>query len=209
MVMAGIRRTHGTAPRRMMALTTGDLRQIVGALPDTTQGLRDRALLLIGFAGAFRRSELVGLDIGESARGGTGLVEIGEEGARITLRRSKTDQEGQGIVKGITRHRELCPVTALQQWLARAGIASGPIFRAVHKGGRVAATRLTDRSVADIVKKAVAQAALAAGFSEAQARAKAGQVAGHSLRAGFATSAAAADVTGEISPVMWVGRALR
>jgi hypothetical protein len=70
-------------------------------------------------------------------------------------------------------------------------------FRAVHKGGRVAATRLTDRSVADIVKKAVWQAAVAAGFSEVQARAKAGQVAGHSLRAGFATSAAAADVTGE------------
>jgi site-specific recombinase XerD len=80
MVMAGIRRTHGTAPRRMVTLTTGDLRHIVGALPDTTQGLRDRALLLIGFAGAFRRSELVGLDIGEPAPGGTGLVEIGEEG---------------------------------------------------------------------------------------------------------------------------------
>ena len=196
-LMAGIRRTHGTAERRMAAITTGELRRIVSALPESNQGVRDRALLLVGFAGALRRSELVGLDIGVRSPDCNGFVEIGEEGARVTLDRSKTDQEGAGILKGIPRGGSPCPVAAAEAWLALAGIEAGPIFRPIDKGGRIGAGRLTDRSVADIVKRAVKRAALAGGHSEADADAKASRVAGHSLRAGFATSAAAANVTGE------------
>jgi integrase len=196
-VMAGIRRTHGTAPRQVAAITLEDLRRIVAALPDNQQGARDRALLLVGFGGALRRAELVGLDIGERASDGTGSVELGPEGARITLHISKTDQEGKGLLKGVPRGGEPCPVRALERWLELSGITEGPIFRPVNKGGQVLPQRLTDRSVADIVKRAVRGAALAAGMTASQAETRAAQVAGHSLRAGFATSAAAANVTGE------------
>ncbi|MFM9940583.1 MAG: tyrosine-type recombinase/integrase [Hyphomicrobiaceae bacterium] len=196
-LMAGIRRTHGTAERRMAAITTAELRRIVVALPDTLQGVRDRALLLVGFAAALRRSELVGLDIGERATDGSGLVVIGEEGARVTLFKSKTDQEGGGFIKGIVRGTAPCPVAALEAWLTASGIEHGAIFRPIDKASRVGASRLTDRSIADIVKRVSRRAVLAAGGSEAEAAARASAVAGHSLRAGFATSAAAASVTGE------------
>ena len=133
---------------------------------------RDRALLLIGFAGAFRRSELVALNLED--------IEETAEGLRVTIRRSKTDQEGHGHVIAIPRGVIACPVTALKAWLEAAGITQGPVFRPVAKGGRIQATRLTDRSVADIVKAHAQRAGLDPKL-----------FAGHSLRSGFLTSAAA------------------
>ena len=196
-MLSGIRRTHGTAPRQVSALTLDLLVQIDEALPRSTAGVRDRALLLLGFAGAFRRSELVGLNVGVRTPGCTGLVRFGAEGVQVNLLRSKTDQEAVGILKGIVRGGPVCAVGALEEWLQVAGIIEGPIFRSVGKGGSVRARRLTDRSVPDIVKRSVKRAAIVAGLSDRDADHASQQFAGHSLRAGFATSAAAAGITGE------------
>jgi integrase len=196
-VLAGIRRTHGAAPRQVSALTLDLLVQIDAALPRSPAGVRDRALLLLGFAGALRRSELVGLNVGRCTPGCTGLVRFCAEGMQVNLFRSKTDQEAVGIVKGIVRGGPACAVGALEQWLEVAAINEGPIFRSVDKGGRVGARRLTDRSVPDIVKRSVKCAAIAAGLSDRDAEHASQHFAGHSLRAGFATSAAAAGITGE------------
>ena len=196
-VLSGIRRTHGTAPRQVSALTLDLLVQIDAALPRSIAGVRDRALLLLGFAGALRRSELVGLNVGVCTPGCTGLVRFGAEGVEVNLLRSKTDQEAVGMVKGIVRGGPVCAVAALEEWLQVAGISEGPIFRCVDKGGSVGARRLTDRSVPDIVKRSVKCAAIVAGLSERDADHASRKFAGHSLRAGFATSAAAAGVTGE------------
>ena len=134
--------------------------------------IRDRALLLIGFAGAFRRSELVALNADD--------IEETPEGLRVTIRRSKTDQEGHGHVIAIPRGMIACPVAALKAWLEAAGITEGAVFLPIAKGGRIRPTRLTDRSVADIVKAHARRAGL-----------DPKQFAGHSLRSGFLTSAAA------------------
>lgn len=194
-LLAGIRRTHGTAERRMDAIMTEELCGIVDALPSTLAGARDRALLLVGFAGAMRRSELVGLDIGQRSSGALGLVELEHAGARIILDRGKTDQEGHGFTKGLLRGTSPCPVAALEHWLGLAGITTGPIFRPITKEDRIGSSRLTDRSVADIIKRSVRRGVMARGGSQAEAYARARRVAGHSLRAGFTTSAVAADVT--------------
>ncbi|MBX6396347.1 MAG: site-specific integrase [Alicyclobacillaceae bacterium] len=176
-VWAGIRRTKGTAPAQKAAIRVEDLRRMVEALSDTIQGLRDRALLLVGFAGAFRRSELVSLDVEDVEQVSQGLI--------IRIRRSKTDQEGQGRIVGIPYgSREItCPVRSYQAWLQASGIASGAIFRPIDRHGNVQASRLSDRAVAMIVKRAAA----AAGLDPTR-------YSGHSLRAGLATAAAAAGV---------------
>lgn len=196
-VHAGIRRVRAIPPKRVAAITAEELRELVVALPETVQGVRDRALLMIGFAGALRRSELVGLDVLPRWQDATGIVEIESKGVRLQLLRSKTDQEGHGLVKGITRGRDPCPVEALEEWLAMSGIAEGAIFRPITKSGEIRQRRLTDRSVADIVKRAVRVAAIQRGSSVEQADERADKVSGHSLRAGFATSAARANISGE------------
>jgi len=145
-----------------------------GTLPDTPGGARDRALLLLGFHGAFRRSELVALNVDD--------VEISREGAAVMVRRSKTDQQGKGRVIEIYRDGRdgLCPVLALETWLAH-GLRAGPIFRAVDRLQRIRPGRLSDKDVARVVKRT----AEAAGLDPRR-------YAGHSLRAGLATSAARA-----------------
>jgi integrase len=147
---------------------------MVATLPETRGGARDRALLLVGFAGAFRRSELVGLTVADAA--------FSSEGLTITLRRSKTDQEGQGRKVGLPygSTAATCPVRALQAWLDAAAVTAGPLFRSVDRHGNVGGA-LGDRDVARIVKRV----AEAAGIDPAN-------VAGHSLRAGLATTAAKA-----------------
>ena len=174
-VWAGIRRVHGSAQEGKAPALAADMRAMVGALPPGLGGVRDRALLLLGFAGAFRRSELVGLDAGDVAPTREGLV--------VTLRRSKTDQAGEGRRVGIPagQHAATCPAQALKAWTTMAGIAEGPLFRPVDRRGVVGPGRLSDRAVALVVKRA----ALAAGLDP-------DRYAGHSLRAGLATSAAAA-----------------
>ena len=174
---AGIRRQIGVAQHGKAPARTEDIKMMLAILPDTLQGLRDRALLLIGFAGAMRRSELVALDIRD--------ITESSEGLRVVIRRSKTDQEGAGILKGIPvgRHPETCPVRSLNAWLVVAGITSGAVFRKVDRHGRFGSTRLTAQSVALVVKKV----ATAVGLDP-------DRYSGHSLRAGLATSAAAAGV---------------
>lgn len=131
------------------------------------------ALLLLGFAGAFRRSSWWGLTVAD-------LVEV-EGGYRVLIRRSKTDQEGAGQEIAIPAGGKLRPVEAIRTWLAVAGIADGPVFRPVAKGGRVLPQALTDRSVANIVKAYAERAGLDPDL-----------FLGHSLRARFLTSAAEA-----------------
>jgi integrase len=174
-VRRGIRRELGTAPREAAPLLTPELRRALAALPATLHGARDRALLLLGWAGAFRRSALVALDVAD-------LV-VGTEGLAVTLRRDKTDQEGRGrtIAIPFSSSTEVCPVRSVRAWLDAAGVSEGAVFRAVNRHGHVGAARLSDRAVALVVQRAAASIGL-----------DAATFAGHSLRAGFATSAARA-----------------
>lgn len=176
-VWAGIRRVHGVAQQGKAPAVTADIKAMVACLPGSLLGLRDRSLLLVGFAGAFRRSELVSLTRAD--------IQFTSDGLTIHLRRSKTDQEGQGRAVGIPygSHRETCPVRALQAWLEVSGITEGPLFRAINRHSQIQAGSLSDKAVALIVKRW----AEAAGLDPAQ-------FAGHSLRAGLATSAAQAGV---------------
>jgi site-specific recombinase XerD len=174
-VMRGLRRAKGRAQQHAEALTTPLLRRAVETCADRLIDLRDRALILIGFAGAFRRSELVALDLDD--------VAVVPEGLRVTIRRSKGDQEGEGQVIAIGRTGSAtCPVIAYQTWVAAAGIIQGNAFRSVDRHGRLG-ERLSTRAVAKIVQRRVDLAGLDARVFS-----------GHSLRAGFATSAAAAGV---------------
>ncbi len=175
LVMAGIRRTKGTAQNGKTPILVDDLRRMLAGLPENLLGVRDRVLLLIGFCGAFRRSELVALDAVD--------VAITREGLVVTIRRSKTDQEAEGRKIGIpyASHLETCPVRSLQDWLEKSGIIEGPLFRPIDRFGKMASIRLSAASVADIVKRYAAAVGL-----------NAAQFAGHSLRSGLATSAAAA-----------------
>ena len=177
-VMRGIRRTKGAAAAAKEPAVTAVLRAMVEGLPVGPIGARDRALLLLGFAGAFRRSELVGLDVADLRETGDGLI--------ITLRASKTDQAGEGAKKGIpygsTPHT--CPVRAVRAWKELAGLTEGPLFRPINRHGQVRPRRLSGHAVATIVKRAAKGAGLDPGpFS------------GHSLRAGLATAAAQAGVS--------------
>jgi site-specific recombinase XerD len=170
--MRGIRRSLGASPSKKTPATAERIVAMAPLASGRLAALRDRALLLVGFAGAFRRSELVALNVED--------IEETAEGLRIAIRRSKTDQEGQGHVIAIPRGVIACPVAALRAWLEAAGITEGPVFRPIAKGGRIHAARLTDRSVADIVKAHARRAGLDPKL-----------FAGHSLRSGFLTSAAA------------------
>ncbi len=171
----GIRRRLGMAPHQKAALSTVQLRAMLAGLPDRLIGTRDRALLLLGFAGAFRRSELAGLDVDD-------LV-FCPEGLRVTLRRSKTDQEGIGRTVGIPFSADptMCPVRAVRAWTDAARLTAGPLFREVSRYGQLGQGRLANRVVGSVVKRAAA----AVGLDPAK-------LAGHSLRAGYATSAAQA-----------------
>ena len=176
-IMKGIRRTLGTAQTGKSPVKVEHLRTITAGLdPDRLLDVRDRALMLIGFAGAFRRSELVGLDIED--------LEFNENGLVVHLRRSKTDPEGQGRKVGIPYGSTpaTCPVRAVEAWIRVLPSADGPLFRAVDRHGRIHPSRLTSQSVALVVKKLIAKAGIP------------GDYAGHSLRAGLATAAAAAGV---------------
>jgi integrase len=171
--MKGIRRTLGTAPVQKTAALTDDIRAMVGATDDGLIGARDRALILLGFAGAFRRSELVALDVAD--------CEFSKDGLTVTLRRSKTDQEGQGRRVGVPygSNPATCPVRTVQALKTELGIEDGALFRAINRHGQVQSGRLSGIDVARIVKKLAERAGL-----------DASKYAGHSLRAGHATTAA-------------------
>jgi integrase len=173
--LKGIKRTMGTAAVQKAPTLTDDIRAMVDATDAGTIGARDRALMLLGFAGAFRRSELVSLDAEDCA--------FGKDGLTVTLRRSKTDQQGTGRKIGIPygANPGTCPVRTIQAWLEQAGVSAGPLFRSINRHGKVQPGRLAGIDVARVVKKLVDRAGL-----------DAAKYAGHSLRAGHATSAAIA-----------------
>jgi site-specific recombinase XerD len=176
-VLQGIKREKGTAPAAKTAAVTTIIRAMVDTVGDDLKGTRDRALILLGFAGAFRRSELIALTVAD--------VQCTSDGLVVKLQRSKTDQERAGESKGIPYGSTpaTCPVRALRAWLDAAGIVEGPIFRPIDRWGRIQPRPLSGHAVAEVVKQLAARA----GYDEAA-------FSGHSLRAGLATAAAAAGV---------------
>lgn len=173
-VWHGIRREHGEAQEQAKPLLPDALRRLVKA-GNGLAGARDRALLLLGFAGALRRAELVGLDVAD-------VRDVAGDGLVITVRRSKTDQLGKGREVGIPygSDRMVCPVRALRAWLELAEISEGAIFRGA-RGGRLTPHRLDGRDVSRIVQRAAKRA-----------RVKPDGYSGHSLRAGLVTAASKA-----------------
>jgi len=173
-LMSGIRRSIGTAPQQKAAILLDELEHMINELSKDLRGTRDKAILLLGYAGAFRRSELVMLDVEN--------IRFTNREMIITLPHSKTDQESQGIKKHIPvlqEHPATCPVRAVRAWLRIAHISSGPVFRAIDQWSHVRDRRMSDRSIALIVKHAAEMAGL-----------EPRQFAGHSLRSGFVTQAA-------------------
>ena len=177
--LMGIKRLKGTIQKGKKPLLINDLKIIIDVInqenePDIKK-LRDKALLTIGFSGGFRRNEIVSLDAED--------VEFVFEGVKITLKKSKTDQFGEGMIKGIPHFENslYCPVTALQRWINISKIKKGPLFRRFLKGSKLSIRRLTDQSVALIIKSYLIKAGI-----------DSNNYSGHSLRSGFATSAAEA-----------------
>jgi integrase len=173
--LRGISRQHGSRPRQAAALTSAELRQLVAVCPGDRTGLRDRALLLLGFAGALRRSELVGIDREH--------LRFAEAGLRLLLPSSKTDPEGKGVELGISRgkRRETCPVRALEAWLEASDGKFGPVFRKIDRWGSLEHRRLGADAVRDILLRRAAQAGLKVHAAE--------RLSPHGLRAGFVTEA--------------------
>jgi integrase len=179
-VYKGIRRTKGTAQRRAKPLVIAELKRLCDSMRPSFLGRRDKALILIGWAGALRRSELVALDLDD--------VDFVDEGMTISIASSKTDQEGAGYKLGIpfASDKQYCPVLKLKHWLDLAVIVRGPLFIALGTPGKKfhaeisEPRRLAASAVNTIIKRRLKQAGMnAAGYS------------GHSLRAGFITTAAA------------------
>lgn len=175
MVLKGIRRTHGAAQLRALPLDPRGLMQS-WSRSDGLRGKRDRALVLLGFAGAFRRSELVSLDVGDLSWSDRGLT--------IRLRKSKTDQEQASRFLAVPWSEGMsCAAQSVKEWLAASGIGEGALFRSIDRKGRLG-TRLNPQSVNLIVKVLARREGLPADL-----------MSGHSLRAGFVTAAVEAGAT--------------
>jgi len=173
--LRGILRNHGQPKRRAAALTTAEIRRLVAVCSTDLAGRRDRALFLVGFAGALRRSELVGIDREH--------ITFTSDGMRLLIPRGKTDPEGRGAEIGIPRGRrkETCPVATLSEWLQASETEFGPIFRKVDKWGVVDTARLHPDAVRQILRRRAAEAGVTVSLSE--------RLSPHGLRAGFVTEA--------------------
>jgi site-specific recombinase XerD len=171
-VLQGARRTLGVTARKLAAATSEKTIGMATLVRPGLAGLRDRAILLLAFSLAARRSELVALDVED--------LEECPEGLRVRIRRSKTDQEGVGATVAVCRGSIACPVTALKDYLEAAGITSGPVFRRICRGNHITEHRLTAQTICRIVKDHAAKLGL-----------NPKEFGAHSLRAGFLTSAAA------------------
>ena len=175
--LMGIKRKKGSIQTGKKPLLINHLKTIINIIDEQKiekiKKLRNRTMILIGFGGGFRRTELISIDYED--------IDLVEEGAKITLRRSKTDQFGEGHVKGLPyfTNEKYCPVTSLKNWLNLSKIKTGPIFRRFAKGSILTNHRLTDQSVVLIIKNCLKLAGI-----ENQ------NFSGHSLRSGFATAAA-------------------
>ena len=175
--LLGIRRIKGSKQKSKKPILINDLKSIINAIDDQKineiKKARDKAILLIGFGGGFRRTELISIDHED--------LEFVTEGLKITIKRSKTDQFGEGMVKGLPYFSSdiYCPVMNLKKWLDLSNINSGPIFRRFSKGSNITNNRLTDQSVVLLIKKYLNLAGI-----------ENSNYSGHSLRSGFATVAA-------------------
>ena len=195
--MMGIKRRKGSAQKGKKPLLINNLKLIINVIDEYNnediKKFRDRSIILIGFAGGFRRNEIVSLDYDD--------LDFVTEGLKINLKRSKTDQFGEGLVKGLPyfENTQYCPVISLKNWIGISKISSGPLFRRFSKGSKLSDNRLTDQTVALLIKKYLKLADI-----------DSKNYSGHSLRSGFATSAAEAGVeernimsmTGHKSPEM-------
>lgn len=170
--MSGIRRVLGKKQTQKLALKTDAIKKIISSIDENSpSGIRDSAIILIGFSGAFRRSELVAIEVKHTV--------FDTHGLSVFIPQSKTDQEGEGRVVDIpfAQDGEFCPVRKLRRWMAIADITDGPIFLRINRGGNIQSEGITGHSVARIIKKRCEPF----GFSP--------DVAGHSLRSGHVTSA--------------------
>ena len=175
--LMGIKRKKGSIQTGKKPILISHLKQIINVIDEQKiekiKKLRNKALILVGFSGGFRRTELVSIDYED--------LDFVEEGVKITLRKSKTDQFGEGQIKGLPyfTNEKYCPVTSLKNWIYLSKIKTGPIFRRFAKGSILTGHRLTDQSVVLIIKECLKLAGI-----ENQ------NYSGHSLRSGFATVAA-------------------
>lgn len=172
----GIRRTHVHKQKQAAALMKDDLLTILRQMPVTPKGKRDKAALIIGFAAGLRRSEIVGLNVGD--------IEFVAKGMTITLRQSKTDRLREGRVIAVPFGRtDVCPVQILKDWIALLPDQEQPLFRPVAKGGCIGGQRLSDHAISDLVK-----------FYARKIGLNAGEFSGHSIRAGLVSSCAQAGI---------------
>jgi len=173
----GIKRRKGSIQKGKKPLLINILKNIINVIDqekyETIHKLRDRSIILIGFAGGFRRNEIVSLDYED--------LDFVEEGLKINVRRSKTDQFGEGLVKGLPyfQNSQYCPVVSIKKWIDISKINSGALFRRFKKGSKLSEYRLTDQTVALLIKKYLKLLGL-----------ESKNYSGHSLRSGFATTAA-------------------
>ena len=175
--LMGIKRRKGSVQKGKKPLLINNLKQIINVIDkdinDEIKQLRDRSIILIGFSGGFRRNEIVSLDYDD--------LDFVSEGLKINIKRSKTDQFGEGSLKALPyfENSQYCPVASLQKWLDMSKINEGPLFRRFKKGSKISDKRLTDQTVALLIKKYLEMAGI-----------NSKNYSGHSLRSGFATSAA-------------------
>ena len=175
--LMGIKRRKGTIQKGKKPLLINNLINIINVIDkekiEEIKKLRDRSIILIGFSGGFRRNEIVSLDYED--------LDFVQEGLKITLKRSKTDQFGEGSLKGLPYfdNSQYCPVVSMRKWIDISKINSGPIFRRFTKGSKLSDNRLSDQTVALLIKDYLKLAGI-----------ESRNYSGHSLRSGFATSAA-------------------
>ena len=177
--LMGIKRRKGSIQKGKKPLLINNLKKIINLIYDKIKKeikrLRDRSIILIGFSGGFRRNEIVSLDYDD--------LDFVDEGLKINLKRSKNDQFGEGLLKGLpySSNSYYCPVVSIKNWLNISKITSGPLFRRFSKGSNLTENRLTDQTVALLIKQYLDLAGI-----------ESKNYSGHSLRSGFATSAAEA-----------------
>jgi site-specific recombinase XerD len=173
----GIKRRKGSKQKGKKPLLINNLKQIINIIDENKteeiKKFRDRSILLIGFSGGFRRNEIISLDYED--------LDFVTEGLKINLKRSKTDQFGEGSIKALPYfdNSQYCPVISLKKWIEVSSISSGPLFRRFSKGSKLTENRLTDQTVALLIKKYLKLTGI-----------ENKNYSGHSLRSGFATSAA-------------------
>ena len=173
----GIKRRKGSIQKGKKPILINDLKNIINAIDkqknEEIKKIRDRSIILVGFSGGFRRNEIVSLDLED--------LDFVPEGIKITIKKSKTDQFGEGSLKGLPYfdNSQYCPVLSLKKWIETSNINSGPLFRRFSKGSKLTNNRLTDQTVALLIKKYLDLTGI-----------NSKNYSGHSLRSGFATTAA-------------------